>query len=148
MAHTHVRALLHTIFSTKGRVAIIEPAWQPELWSYMGGIARKNGFHAIAVGGIENHIHALLSLPANIAIAKAMQLIKGGSSRWVHEEKRKLFAWQDGYGAFSISQSHLSATVDYILHQAEHHKRRTFEQEWVAILKKHGIAVDSPYLLG
>ena len=149
MAHTYVRTLVHSIFSTKGRVPTIKPEWQQQLWAYMGGIARENGFHAMAVGGTDNHAHALLSLRSDISVAKAMQLIKGGSSRWLHEAKgARSFAWQDGYGAFSISQSHLEATIKYIMCQAEHHRRRTFEQEWIAILRKHGIATDSPDTFG
>ncbi len=149
MAHTYVRIHVHCLFSTKERVASIKPEWQPQLWSYMGGIARENGFHALAVGGTKNHAHALLSLRSDISVAKAVQWIKGGSSRWIHDAKRaRGFAWQDGYGAFSISQSHVEATVEYVTHQAEHHRRRTFEQEWAAILRKHGIPVDSPYMFG
>jgi len=105
VAHTHVRTLVHSVFSTKERVASIKLEWQQDLWAYIGGIARENGFHALAVGGTENHLHALLALRSDILVAKAMQWIKGGSSRWIHTTKGSInFAWQDGYGSFSISQ--------------------------------------------
>lgn len=85
MSHTYVSELFHCVFSTKDRRGLIPPAKQPDLWSYLGGIARKNGFKALAVGGTDNHIHLLLSLPAAMTLAKAMQLLKGGSSRFRSE---------------------------------------------------------------
>jgi REP element-mobilizing transposase RayT len=135
--------LVHCIFSTKERRETIRPEGQRRLWAYVGGIARKNGFQALAVGGTTNHVHCLLALPGTMWVAKAVQLIKGGSSKWMHDTFGvRLFEWQDGYGAFSVSRSHLKATVEYIENQERHHSRRTFEEEYVAILKKHGLAVD------
>jgi REP element-mobilizing transposase RayT len=143
MAHTYVSNLVHCVFSTKQRRDTIHPGWQPKLWAYVGGIARKNRFQTLAVGGTADYLHALLSLPATLGLAKAIQLIKGGSSKWIHDSHQaRLFEWQDGYGAFSIGRSGLKATIDYIERQAEHHKRRTFEEEYLAILKKHGMAID------
>ena len=96
---------------------------------------------AIKVGGVEDHIHVLISLPQTITIAKAAQLIKGNSSKWIHDTfpKLKVFAWQEGYAAFSIGVSGIDDTVAYIENQAEHHRRRTFKHELKAILKKHGM---------
>ncbi len=143
MAHTYVSNLLHCVFSTKERRESIRAEWQPKLWAYMGGIARQKGFQALAVGGTKNHAHALLSLPATISVAKAIQLVKGGSSKWIHDTLgARLFDWQDGYGAFSVGRSSLKATVEYIENQVEHHKRRSFEDEYRAILRKHGMDID------
>ncbi len=94
MAHTYVSELIHCVFSTKDRRNLISPELQPQLWSFLGGIARKNGFKALMVGGTENHVHILLSLPATMALAKAMQLVKGASSHWMNDKFKTEFAWQ------------------------------------------------------
>jgi REP element-mobilizing transposase RayT len=103
---------------------------------------------ALAIGGTRDHIHALLSLPATMSFAKAVQLIKGGSSKWVHDtfaEHRK-FAWQDGYGAFSVSPSRLARTIAYINNQKEHHRKKSFEEEFMELLDKHEIAYNKRYV--
>jgi putative transposase len=105
MSHTYVSDLVHCVFSTKERRKLIPSEIQPQLWSFLGGIARKNGFKALMAGGTENHVHILLSLPATIPLAKAVQLLKGASSRWMNETHTKGFAWQEGYGAFTLGVS-------------------------------------------
>ena len=141
---------MHCVFSTKERRKLITPEMQQRLWPFVGGIAKENHMKAIAVGGIADHIHLLLSLPATMSIAKAMQLIKGGSSKFVHETfpEHRNFAWQEGYGAFSVSISHIEETVAYIHRQAEHHRKKTFEEEFRAFLQKHGIEYDERYVSG
>ncbi len=119
------------MFSTKERRQLIPIHIQPDLWAYMGGIARTNGFTAIAVGGTGNHVHLLLALHADMALAKAVQLIKAGSSKWLHEQKGlRLFSWQEAYGAFTIGASQIPRTVFYIQNQQEHHHKRRFEEEY------------------
>ncbi len=127
---------------------MIVPELEERLWPFMGGIARQNDMKALAIGGVADHVHLLLSLPSTLAIAKAIQLIKGGSSKWVHEEfaMHRGFAWQEGYGAFSIGMSQVERTAAYIRAQAEHHRRATFKEEFLAFLKKHGIDYDERYL--
>jgi putative transposase len=125
---------------------MIPAAMQSELWSFMGGIARKNGFKTLIVGGTEDHGHILLSLPATAPLAKAVQLLKGASSRWMNETHAKGFSWQEGYGAFSLGVSQRPHTVDYIKRQAEHHRKRSFEEEFLACLKKHAIDYDPKYV--
>ena len=119
----------------------MRPEVQQKLWPYIGGIARENGMTALIVGGVEDHVHVLLSLPATMAISKAMQLIKGNSSKWIHETFADLrdFAWQEGYGAFSIGVSGIEGTRSYIARQAEHHRKRSFREEMEEFLKKHGM---------
>jgi len=116
----------------------------------MGGIAREHGMKTLAIGGVEDHVHFLLSLPTSISLAKAIQLIKGGSSKWVHDSfpEHRDFSWQEGYGAFSIGISQRDDTVSYIRSQAEHHRKKTFQEEFVAFLKRHGIEYDERYLWG
>src|ERR1700733_16005102 len=104
MAHSFTSSLFHCVFSTKSRQKAITPDLQEKLWPYLGGICRNNEMKALAIGGVEDHVHLLLSLPSTLAPAKALQLIKANSSKWVHEEysEHPAFAWQEGYGAFSI----------------------------------------------
>lgn len=148
MSHTYVSDLIHCVFSTKRRRNLIKPDIQSVLWSFLGGIARKNKFKALVIGGTENHVHVLLSLPPDMPLAKAMQLIKGASSRWLNETHTKDFAWQEGYGAFTVGISQKGDTIAYIQSQAEHHRKRTFEEEFIAFLKKHDVEYDSRYVWG
>lgn len=150
MASTFTSIHVHIVFSTKNRKPWIELDWESRLWTYIGGIATKNGMKPIQIGGIEDHIHVLVGIPPTLALSRATQLLKGGSSQWVHNEFPGLarFAWQDGYGAFSVSRSALSEVAAYIRNQREHHRTRTFEDEYRLLLKKHEIDFDERYLLG
>ena len=148
MPHSYVSNLMHSVFSTKERLPFITPELESRLWPYLGGIARENKMKAIAIGGTADHLHALLSLPSTMSFAKAVQLIKGGSSKWIHDtfrEHRK-FAWQEGYGAFSVSSSQRDKRIDYIQRQKEHHRKRSFQDEFVDLLDKHEIAYDPRYV--
>ena len=145
---SYVSAYFHCVFSTKERRRLITPELRERLWPFLGGIARQNKMKAIEIGGVEDHVHFLLSLPSTMAISKALQLIKGGSSKWVHETfpEHRLFAWQEEYGAFSVSVSQLDKTIEYIKGQEEHHRKMTFQEEFLALLKKHRIEYDERYL--
>jgi putative transposase len=145
---SYVSSYFHCIFSTKNRRPQITPQLQERIWPYLGGIARENKVKAIEIGGVADHIHMLLSLPSTLTIAKAMQLIKGGSSKWVHDTfpEQQLFGWQTKYGAFSVSVSQLDGVIRYIQTQPEHHRKRTFKEEFVALLNKHRIPYDPRYL--
>ncbi len=147
--HSFVSCLMHVVFSTKDRRPFITPELQERLWPYLGGIARENKMRAILVGGVADHTHILLSLPSTLAISKAVQLIKGNSSKWVHETfpQHAVFEWQEGYRAFSLGVSGIEATVAYIENQAEHHRRRTFQEELKVILDKHGMVYED-WMLG
>ncbi len=150
MTNSYISLYIHIVFSTKGREPMIIPELQNRLWAYLGGIARENSMKALSVGGTEDHVHTLLSLPATLAVAKAVQRIKGGSSKWVHDADVDLrqFAWQEGYGAFSVNVSLIEETIRYIERQAEHHRRKTFQEEYIEFLKRHGIEYDERYVWG
>jgi putative transposase len=109
---------------------------------------RRNGVKPICIGGVEDHVHLLLSMPTTLSVAKTVQLIKGGSSAWFHETFRQLrnFAWQTGYGAFAVSTSHVPDTIRYIQNQAEHHRVKSFQEEYVGFLKKHRIPFEERFL--
>jgi len=141
MSHSHTCCLVHVVFATAERRPMIPEDIQERLHGYIGGIARENGIPALAVGGAADHVHLLLSLPRTVSVAKAVQLVKSGSSKWLHENfpKLKNFSRQEGYGAFSIGVSQRVATVKYIEGQAEHHKRISFEEEFKKFLTAHGI---------
>lgn len=145
---SYVCSYYHCVFSTKERRPLISPDLRDRLWPFLGGIARENDMAAIAIGGVADHTHMLLSLPPTMPIAKAMQLIKGGSSKWVHDTfpEQRLFGWQTKYGAFSVSVSQLDRTIEYINNQETHHRKVTFQEEFIALLKKHRIKYDEKYL--
>lgn len=143
MPDSYVALRVHCIFSTKNREKIIPGSLQPRLWSFMAGIARQNGITPIAVNGSDDHAHALIALPATMSIAKAVQLVKAGSSKWCNRNFGKGdFEWQVGYSAFSVSTSLLSATSAYIRNQHQHHRKRDFAAEWRDFLRKNGFSPD------
>ena len=150
MAHSYTNILIHYIFSTKNRERIITEKFQERLHPYLGGIARENNMRALAIGGVEDHVHLLVSLPPTLAVAKAIQLIKGGSSKWVHDTFPTLdkFKWQEGYGAFSVSVSKVENTIAYILGQKEHHRKKTFQEEYITFLRKHNVEYDQRFIWG
>ncbi len=147
MAHTYANVLIHVVFSTKERRAIIPQPLIPKLCSYLNGIGANIHVPVITAGGMSDHVHLLIALSTMITLAKAVQTFKANSSRWVGEHGIN-FAWQDGYGAFSVSASHCEAVREYIDHQAEHHRKRTFEEEFVALLAKSGVQYDPKFVFG
>jgi REP element-mobilizing transposase RayT len=149
MSHTYCSSLMHCVFSTKEHRKTIVAEVQPQLWAYIGGVARTHGMKALAVGGVEDHVDMLLSLPATMAIAKAMQQIKTASCKWMHDDcGRDSFEWQEGYGAFSIGVAQVDDTIAYISNQEEHHPKCDFKAELIAFLKKHQIEYDPRYIWG
>ncbi|RPI64183.1 MAG: IS200/IS605 family transposase [Planctomycetaceae bacterium] len=149
MPHSNTSYLIHYTFSTKGRQRIITNDIRDNLWAYMGGIARKNKMTCLIAGGAEDHAHVLVAIPSIMSPAKAVQLIKAGSSKWLREQSasHRDFRWQEGYGGFSIGVSQIDDTVRYIQNQMEHHKITTFENEYLAFLKRHNIEYDPMYVL-
>src|ERR1019366_598427 len=145
---SYISSYFHCVFSTKERRRLITPELRDRLWPFLGGIARQNKMKAIEIGGVEDHVHILLSLPSTMAVSKALQLIKGGSSKWIHEafpEHRGL-ACQEEYGAFSVSVLQLDKTIEYLKGQESHHRKMTFQEEFLALLKKQRIKYDERYL--
>ena len=140
MSHTYYSLMFHCVFATKNRRILVPADLKQKLWPYMAGIARENKFKALAAGGTSDHAHVLFSLPTTMAVAKAVQLIKGGSSKWINDHfKRRSFAWQDGYSAFTIGVSQLENTIRYIDRQEEHHRKISFDDELQQMLQRHGI---------
>ena len=146
--HSFTSVLVHCVWSTKNREPSLHSKLRERSWSYLCGIASEKKMKALAVGGAADHVHMLVSLPATISVAKAVQLLKGNSSKWIHEtfSEMRSFEWQEGYGAFSVGVSAIDAAVAYIRNQAEHHQKRTFREEFKAMLRRHGLDFDEATL--
>lgn len=150
MANTFSQIYLHFIFSTKNRQPFIDRDIEERVWAYIGGIARTHKFTAKQVGGLDDHIHVLTGSPTTLSPSAMAKYLKGDSSFWIRREFPHLkdFAWQDGYGVFSVSKSAIPGIVDYIENQRERHEGRSYEQEFVALLDRHEIEYDEKYLFG
>jgi len=147
MSHTYAQNVIHVIFSTKDRRKTIPAEFQPKLWAYSAGICKNQGIFVHAIGGIEDHVHFLIQLPPVMALAKALLAIKSNSSRWANEGGHKL-TWQQGYAAFSVSASNAPAVVRYIQNQEAHHRKMSFEEEFLALLRKHRVEFDPQFVFG
>ena len=145
MSHTFSHNLVHCVFSTKDRLNLIRNP--EELWRYVAGLAYAKNIHVVAAGGTANHLHLLILLPQTMTLSKAMQELKANTSRWLRETSSK-FQWQEGYGAFSVSQSQRVTVAEYIANQAQHHRTRTFEEEFTAMLQRSEIPFDPRYVFG
>ena len=137
----------HCVVSTKARRPLITTALQARLWPFLGGIARQNGMKALEIGGRPEPVHILLSLPPTLAISQALQRLKGGSCKWVHDTfpEHRRFAWPIKYGAFGTRVSLLDRVIEYLRRQAQHPRKMTFQEEFIAWLKKHRLAYDERY---
>ena len=139
---------IHYIFSTRDREPLITHDLEPRVWSFIGGILRNNKMRALAIGGTADHIHMLAVLPTTMSVSKGIQLVKGGSSKWINDTFVHLrgFRWQEGYAAFSVGVSQVPKTIAYIGTQEEHHGRKSFKEEFLAFLEKHRIDYDERYI--
>ena len=148
MSQSLVSLHIHIIFSTRGREPLIDPDLAPRLYEYMGGVARNVGSMLVAIGGMPDHVHLLASLGRRPDVADLVRDVKSNSSRWVHESfpDRARFGWQAGYGAFTVSASQIARVKKYIARQEEHHRHRTFQQEYLAFLRVHEIAWDDRFV--
>ncbi len=150
MANTYSALFYHFVFSTKNRTAFIRPEIEARVWEYIGGIARGNKMTAVQVGGVDDHIHALIMAPPTLAPFEITKYLKRDSSKWIHESFTDLrdFGWQDGYGAFTVSKSNVPSVASYIQNQRAHHRKQGFQDEYREFLKKHGVDFDERYVWG
>ena len=146
MSSTHLSLHYHFVFGTKEHAPVIAPAWRSELHAFMGGIIRTLGGVPHAVGGVADHVHLLVGLRATHCMSDVMRELKAVSSRWVHETAGlRSFAWQEGYGAFTVSASQQEVVRNYIQKQEQHHRTRTFREEYLELLKRSGVEFDLRY---
>jgi putative transposase len=147
MSSTHLSLHYHIIFSTKNRRPLIRKDWRERLHALLGGAIRNSGGIAESVGGTGDHVHLLVGLRASHTLADVLRDIKSASSRWVHETVGdKGFAWQDGYGAFTVSASLTGRVKEYIARQERHHERKSFQDEYLEFLKQSGVESDERFL--
>jgi putative transposase len=150
VANTYTSLHYHVIFSTKNREPWLVPNIEQRIWEFIGGIARAHKMTALQVGGCDDHIHALVMAPPTIAPFQISQYLKGGSSKWIHDEFPTLrnFGRQDGYAAFTVSKSSILEVITYIQNQRERHRRKTFQEEYLEFLRANGVEYDGRYLWG
>ncbi len=148
MAHSYTNLLVHVVFSTKNRAKDLSGASRDEVWWYLEGIARNVDCTALAVGGGLEHVHVLLKYPASTNLAQIVTKLKSNSSRWMRERHNPHFGWQNGYAAFTVSQSNAEQVAAYIASQEEHHKRVDFQDEYVSLLKRNEIRFEVDRLWG
>ena len=148
MAHTYVRLIVHAVFSTKKRLPYLVEHRRDEVFSYMGGILREIRCDSLAINGMADHVHVVFRLPATLAVANVMEILKSNSSKWIHEDRilQRAFEWQRGYAAFSVSQSTLDHVLQYVANQSVHHRKVSFQEEVRELLTRHGIQYDERYL--
>jgi putative transposase len=149
MANTFTQIYIHFVFAVQNRASLIQPKWKDELYKYITGIVQKNDHKLIAINGVANHVHIFMGYKPRQLIPELMQDVKGSSSKWINENNfvKGKFSWQEGYGAFSYSHSQIDQVVRYINNQEKHHKKRTFQEEYVLLLKKFNIQFDEKYIL-
>ena len=150
MPHSFASLLIHAIFSTKNRAPDLSPEIAGRLFPYMGGIVRERKGVPLIINGPADHVHLLVSIPTNESVAELLRVVKTNSSRWVHEQfpDRKGFGWQAGYAAFTVSGSRSADVTEYIARQQEHHRRVSYQKEFLTFLRKHGIKYDARDLWG
>ena len=146
MPHSFTKNHLHIIFGTKERRKLIPGDLLSKTWAYMAGICRNHDIFPVAIGGMRDHAHVLIDLPARITLAKAVLLLKSNSSKWINEHNIN-FAWQEGYAAFGVSVSNVAAVVRYIQNQENHHRKISSKDEFIMFLRKHGVEFDPKYLV-
>jgi len=148
MANTYTQLHIHCVFAVKFRNAIIQPLWEERLHKYVTGIVQKNGHKMLSINSVPDHLHLFVGLNPKQSIADMMRFVKGDSSEFINVQnftKRK-FNWQEGYGAFSNSHTQIDGVVKYILNQKEHHRKKTFREEYVDMLEKAGIDYNEKYI--
>jgi len=146
LSHTSGNILLHFIFSTLGRRALIQVEFRDDLFAYLGGIVREMNGAALIVNGTADHVHMLLRVRPVHSSAGIVRVVKANSSKWVREKWSQEFGWQTGYGVFSVSESNVAAVTKYIAGQEEHHRKHSFQEEYVAFLKKNHVEYDEKYI--
>jgi putative transposase len=146
MPSSHTSLNVHLVFSTKDRLPFISAEYLERLHAYLGGIVKGMDAMPLAVGGVSDHVHLLISLKSKHRLDYFLRDLKADSSTWIHQELHKKFEWQKGYGAFSVSPNSIEGVRKYIVNQAEHHRKITFQDEYRDLLKKSGIDFDEKYL--
>src|SRR5689334_6954306 len=144
MANTYTQIYIHSVFCVQNRISLIKPEWQEELYRYITGIVQNNGHKLIAINGMPDHLHMFRAMKPDQALSDLMQSVKGDSSKWIHGKGfvTGRFEWQAGFGGFSYSISQIDRVVNYIKNQPDHHKKKTFVEEYHEFLRKFSVPFD------
>lgn len=148
MAGTYSQIYIQSVFAVKGRGNFLLKPWREEVFKYMAGIIKEKNQKPIIVNGVNNHVHVFIGLKPVMALSDLIRDVKNNSSNFINQKKfvKGNFSWQEGYGAFSYSHSHIDSVYQYILNQEEHHKKKTFKEEYIEFLQKFEIQHDEKYL--
>ena len=141
MAHSYTNLLFHIIFGTKERRPLIDVDFEPRLYEYIGGTIRGLKATSLEIGGVEDHVHILTKLPPTIAVSDFLEKLKASTSKW-SKSLRRGFGWQEGYAAFSVSESQVQRVRRYIQNQRKHHAKMSFRDELIALFEAHGVSYD------
>lgn len=148
MANTYTQIHLQIVFSVKNRESRIDDSWKDELYKYMTGIIQNHEHKVLAINGMPDHLHIFIGIRPSQSLSNLVQDIKGDSSKWVNQKRflKRRFSWQEGYGAFSYSRSHVEKVINYIRNQQIHHRKKSFSDEYIEILKKFEVSYNERYL--
>ena len=148
MPNTYTQIHIQTVFAVENRMSLINKDWREDLYRYMTAIVQNRGHKVLAIGGVSDHVHLLLGLRPNEALSQLMMFLKRDSTNWINKSRfvRGKFSWQTGFGAFSYSKEQIPRVCNYIMSQEEHHRKRTFQEEYEEMLKEFNIIYDSRYL--
>ena len=148
MSNTYTQIHIQTVFAVKYKEALISPEWSERLYKYMASIINNQGHKTLAIGGVANHVHLLFGFRPTQALSSLMLRVKRETSEWINKERLTnfQFRWQEGYGAFSYSKSHVPGVILYILKQEKHHAKRSFREEYLDMLRKNEVEFDEPYI--
>ncbi|WP_297100685.1 IS200/IS605 family transposase [uncultured Draconibacterium sp.] len=148
MANTYTQIHIQAVFSVQNRLCVIRPDWESDLYRYITGIIQNNGHKLLTINGMPDHIHILFGLRPNQSLSSLMQDVKANSSKWINQNNfvSGRFSWQEGFGAFSYSKSQISRVADYIENQKEHHKTKTFTEEYIQFLEDFDVPFDERYI--
>ena len=147
MPNTYTQIHIHAVFTVQNRACVIHKRWQEELYRYITGIVQNHGHKVLAINGMPDHVHLFFGMRPTQSLSELMQAVKGDSSKWINEKQlvRGRFSWQEGYGAFSYSKSHVPNVIQYIKNQEQHHRTRTFIEEYHDLLDKFGVSFEKRY---
>ena len=148
MPNTYTQINIQCVFAVKGRESILDKSFRNDLFRYMAGILRNDGSYPLAVGGWKDHVHVFFELQPTMCISDQMRMLKSTSSKWINDMKltKGHFSWQEGYGGFSYSKSQRNNVIQYIMNQEEHHRKKTFKEEYLELLKEFEVEYDEKYL--
>lgn len=148
MGNTYHQMYIQAVFAVKYRAAVIHPEWKTRLFGVLGTLIKETGCKSIIINGVEDHVHCFFGLIPSVSVSNVMQNAKAKSSKWINESNllENKFHWQDGFGAFSYSHTHIDRVYRYIKNQEAHHKKQVFLDEYISLLKQHNIEYDERYI--